>query len=93
MTSTIRHGLASPSEPGFQRQVLAPSWGNTRIAVLYKCSSRSIPKERVCHVAILHPPGGVVGGDHAWIDANLDPGAHALHHPRTPANFTTAQVR
>ena len=34
--------------------------------------------ETVCHVAILHPPGGVVGGDELRLEAQLDPGAHAL---------------
>ena len=34
--------------------------------------------DRVCHVAILHPPGGVVGGDELHIDASVDVGAHAL---------------
>lgn len=34
--------------------------------------------ETVCHIAILHPPGGVVGGDELRIDATLDPGSHAL---------------
>lgn len=34
--------------------------------------------EAVCHVAILHPPGGVVGGDELRLDARLDAGAHAL---------------
>lgn len=34
--------------------------------------------ETVCHVAILHPPGGVVGGDELRIDATLDTSSHAL---------------
>jgi len=34
--------------------------------------------ETVCHIAILHPPGGVVGGDELRLEARLDPGAHAL---------------
>lgn len=32
----------------------------------------------VCHNVILHPPGGIVGGDTLRIDATLAEGAHAL---------------
>ena len=34
--------------------------------------------ERACHVYILHPPGGVVGGDSLVINAQVECGAHAL---------------
>lgn len=34
--------------------------------------------ERACHVYILHPPGGVVGGDTLAIDARVERGAHVL---------------
>jgi len=34
--------------------------------------------ERACHVYILHPPGGVVGGDSLAISAAVVRGAHAL---------------
>jgi len=32
----------------------------------------------VCHVYILHPPGGVVGGDRLRVEVDVGPGAHAL---------------
>jgi len=32
----------------------------------------------VCHVYVLHPPGGLVGGDELTIDVAVDAGAHAL---------------
>jgi urease accessory protein len=36
------------------------------------------PEGDVCHVYIVHPPGGVVGGDHLHLDAKIEEGAHAL---------------
>ncbi len=32
----------------------------------------------ICHHVLLHPPGGVVGGDELHLQAQLDAGAHAL---------------
>lgn len=36
------------------------------------------PEGEVCHGYILHPPGGVVGGDHLHIQVQVQPQAHAL---------------
>jgi len=36
------------------------------------------PEGHPCHVYIVHPPGGVVGGDDLTVEARVDPGAHAL---------------
>jgi len=36
------------------------------------------PEGGVCHVYLLHPPGGVVAGDRLQISAAVEPGAHAL---------------
>lgn len=36
------------------------------------------PEDNVCHVYLLHPPGGVVGGDALSVTVDLKAGAHAL---------------
>lgn len=36
------------------------------------------PEGEVCHVYVLHPPGGVVGGDRLKLAINARPGSHGL---------------
>jgi urease accessory protein len=36
------------------------------------------PENEVCHVCILHPPGGVVGGDALNLQLHVGPDAHSL---------------
>jgi urease accessory protein len=36
------------------------------------------PEGGVCHVYLLHPPGGVVGGDQLTVNANVESGGQAL---------------
>jgi urease accessory protein len=36
------------------------------------------PEDGACHVYLLHPPGGVVGGDQLDIEVDVREGAHAL---------------
>ncbi len=36
------------------------------------------PEGDPCHVYVVHPPGGVVGGDQLRVDAEVEAGAHAL---------------
>lgn len=33
---------------------------------------------RICHHVLLHPPGGIAGGDHLEVEARLGAGAHTL---------------
>jgi urease accessory protein len=34
--------------------------------------------DSVCHSVLVHPPGGIVGGDRLAIEIEVEPGAHAL---------------
>jgi len=36
------------------------------------------PENEVCHVYLLHPPGGIAGGDSLSLDVSVEPGAQAL---------------
>jgi urease accessory protein len=36
------------------------------------------PEDDTCHLYLLHPPGGIVGGDELTIRAALDSGCHTL---------------
>jgi urease accessory protein len=36
------------------------------------------PEGPVCHVYLIHPPGGIAGGDHLQLQAQLAAGSHAL---------------
>ncbi len=36
------------------------------------------PEVDVCHVYVIHPPGGIAGGDHLQLRAQLDAKTHAL---------------
>lgn len=55
---------------------------------------------RICHAIMIHPPGGIVGGDHLAIDVACAPSAHAfLTSPgaakwyRANGKVSTQQVR
>jgi urease accessory protein len=45
------------------------------------------PEGAPCHTYLLHPPGGVVGGDQLEIDVRVAPGAHALLTTPAAAKF------
>lgn len=36
------------------------------------------PEDQTCHLYLLHPPGGIVGGDELTIDVHLDAWSHVL---------------
>lgn len=49
------------------------------------------PEGGVCHSYIIHPPGGVVGGDHLQIDVQLNAQAHALLTTPASGKFYSSQ--
>lgn len=63
---------------GFQRQSLRTTFKPVRPSRPVAGATVYPEGEAVCHVAILHPPGGVVGGDELQINITLDAQAHAL---------------
>jgi len=36
------------------------------------------PEDKVCHTYLIHPPGGIVGGDQLFLDVKIGPQAHTL---------------
>ncbi len=42
------------------------------------CSASFYPEEETCHLCLLHPPGGIVGGDELIINAIIDSDCHTL---------------
>ncbi|MGE0114502.1 MAG: urease accessory protein UreD [Steroidobacteraceae bacterium] len=36
------------------------------------------PENEVCHVYVIHPPGGIAGGDQLQLQGQLDAGSHAV---------------
>lgn len=50
------------------------------------------PEGEVCHAYILHPPGGVVGGDRLWLNLEVGSAAHALVTTPASAKFYRSQA-
>jgi hypothetical protein len=84
-------GSAPPSgarrqSPGWQASLelgLSPWHGRTALTYRRQRGPLSVqrpfyPEGDVCHLYLLHPPGGVVGGDGLEIQVNLEADARAL---------------
>jgi urease accessory protein len=51
------------------------------------------PEGDPCHVYVVHPPGGVVGGDQLRVDVEVEAGAHALITTPAATKFYRAAQR
>ena len=77
---------AMPHSQGWSARLhmgFRPSAGKTVLAKRERHGPLAVqrpfyPEGEVCHVYLLHPPGGVVGGDRLTIEAELQAGSHAL---------------
>ena len=50
------------------------------------------PADRVCHVYLLHPPGGMAGGDVLELDAQIKDGSNVLITTPSSAKFYRSDV-
>jgi urease accessory protein len=80
---------AVPSASGWRAELRlrfnasAPETGRTRLVERHHKGPLIVqrpfyPEGDPCHVYLVHPPGGVVGGDELRVDVQVDQGAHAL---------------
>ncbi|MEO7495016.1 MAG: urease accessory protein UreD, partial [Massilia sp.] len=76
-----------PSHPAWQASLrlrFADDGGTTRLVERSHSGPLRVQKPlypegaRICHAIVVHPPGGVVGGDRLTIDAQAGAGTHCL---------------
>lgn len=86
MNSKIKLDLSTQGErhwPAFLALGFAPSEDKTALAQMrfqgpLRVQRAFYPEGGVCHVYLLHPPGGLVSGDDLNIEVACEPGSHAL---------------
>ncbi len=87
MNANILHGLPAPTQPqGWQAQLdlgFEHQHGKTLLAHRRHLGPLTVqrpfyPEGEVCHVYVLHPPGGVVAGDCLAININAASNSKAL---------------
>jgi urease accessory protein len=71
-------GWSARLEIGFERRGARTVIGGKRRYGPLTVQRPFYPEGGVCHLYLLHPPGGVVGGDSLELDMRVAQGAHAL---------------
>jgi urease accessory protein len=77
---------AGEPTPGWQASLDLTFEQRSGVTVLAECRHHGplivqrpfYPEDEVCHVYVVHPPGGVVAGDQLALSARVRPRAHAL---------------
>jgi len=86
MTARLPDPISAPSKPWpasldlrFERRDEGTILAGNRHAGPLRVQKALHPEgNAVCHAIVLHPPSGIVGGDHLRIAASVGAGAHAL---------------
>lgn len=88
MTSPSTAGWRADLKLGFQQRLSGTILGQCAHQGPLRVQRPFYPEgPDVCHVAILHPPGGVVGGDELRLDVRIETGARALLTTPAAAKF------
>jgi len=78
LAENIQQGWHARLELGFQKKRNKTVLAKRRRLGPLAVQRAFYPEDNVCHVYLLHPPGGVVGGDRLNVLVDLEPQSHAL---------------
>lgn len=78
LSDKSHQGWHARLELGFQKKPLRTVLNKRRREGPLAVQRAFYPENGICHVYLLHPPGGVVGGDRLDINLELKQGSHAL---------------
>lgn len=78
LSEDAHHGWHAQLELGFEKKPIRTVLSKRRRQGPLAVQRALYPEVDVCHVYLLHPPGGVVGGDRLDINLELEQGSHAL---------------